>query len=184
MIAEMAISTWVCEYQRYFTMTVSHVHPKASTVLRTRVPTLATQSVAGRQRPPIDAQPSALDISSECPHCGYHLTSEGASPPESALPSPSVSALGLSDRKEVKPPTSTLIKLMRMKDAMLDAAEIPIIAMWANGSLAIHNKPITQLMRQDSDIIPNDANDILSRFKVYTENFERHLRVPTCQTVS
>lgn len=58
---------------------------------------------------------------------------------------------------------------------MLDAIDIPVIAMWKDGSLAVPNKAVARLMHSDTDPISDDARNILSRYKVYTEDFAREL---------
>ena len=66
-------------------------------------------------------------------------------------------------------------KLMRMKDAMLDATDIPVIAMWQDGSLAVQNKAVARIMYFDTDPVSDDASDVLSRHRVFTEDFHREL---------
>ncbi|CAD6574617.1 MAG: hypothetical protein ASARMPRED_006837 [Alectoria sarmentosa] len=64
---------------------------------------------------------------------------------------------------------------MRMKDAMLDATDIPVIAMWQDGSLAVQNKAVARIMYFDTDPVSDDASDVLSRHRVFTEDFHREL---------
>ena len=66
-------------------------------------------------------------------------------------------------------------KLMRMKDAMLDATDIPVIALWQDESLAVPNKAIVRMMHFDPDVVSDDAGDVLSRYRVFTEEFDREL---------
>ena len=66
---------------------------------------------------------------------------------------------------------------MRMKNAMVDAIEIPIMTMWKDGSVAVPNKAVCRLMHEDSDPVTEDASDILSRFRFYTEDFQRELEL-------
>lgn len=64
---------------------------------------------------------------------------------------------------------------MRMKDAMLDATDIPVIALWQDGSLAVPNKAVSRLMHFDTDPVSNNGDDILSRYRIFTEDFDREL---------
>ena len=64
-------------------------------------------------------------------------------------------------------------KLMRMKDAMLDATDIPVIALSADESLAVANKAVTRIMHFDTDPVSEDGNDVLSRYRVFSEDFEQ-----------
>ena len=67
-------------------------------------------------------------------------------------------------------------KLMRMKDAMLDATDIPVIALWQDGSTSVPNKAVARIMHFDSDPVSDDGGDVLSRYRVFTEDFERELK--------
>ena len=66
-------------------------------------------------------------------------------------------------------------KLMRMKDAMLDATDIPVIALWQDESLAVPNKAIVRMMHFDPDSVSDEVGDVLSRYRVFTEDFDREL---------
>ena len=82
----------------------------------------------------------------------------------------------MSNNTDVVDDRSALDKLTFMKDAILDAIEIPIIAMWRDGSLAVTNKAIRRLMQEPTETLSEDAAKVLSRFKVYTDDFERELK--------
>lgn len=64
---------------------------------------------------------------------------------------------------------------MRMKDAMLDATDIPVLALWQDQSIAVPNKAVARMMRFDTDPVSDDAGDVLSRYIVFTEDFDREL---------
>lgn len=64
---------------------------------------------------------------------------------------------------------------MRMKDAMLDATEIPVIALWQDESIAVPNKAVARMMHFDTDPFSDNAGDIISRYRVFTEDFDREL---------
>ena len=66
-------------------------------------------------------------------------------------------------------------KLMRMKDAMLDATDIPVIALWQDESLAVANKAVSRIMYFDTDPVSENGGDVLSRYRAFTEDFEREL---------
>lgn len=63
-----------------------------------------------------------------------------------------------------------------MKDAILNSMELPIFAMWKDQSLAFPNKAAAHLMHAAADPDTDDTQDILERFKVYSQNFDRQLR--------
>jgi len=62
-----------------------------------------------------------------------------------------------------------------MKDALTDAIEFPVFVMWHDETLAIPNKAAAQLMHEPADTPSDHIWEILSRFKVYTEDFTRQL---------
>ena len=64
---------------------------------------------------------------------------------------------------------------MRMKDAMLDATDIPVIALWQDGSLAVPNKAVSRIMHFDTDPVSENGGDVISRYRLFTEDFEREL---------
>lgn len=76
-----------------------------------------------------------------------------------------------------KPSSTTLLsqtdKLMRMKDAMLDATDIPVIALWQDETLAVPNKAVARIMYFDTDPVSESGDDVLSRYRVFTEDFEQ-----------
>ena len=71
---------------------------------------------------------------------------------------------------------SVLEKSLRMKDAMLNTTDIPLFAMWKDGSLGFPNKAASSLMAKSFDATTDDTYDPLSRFEMYTENFSRKLK--------
>ena len=63
-----------------------------------------------------------------------------------------------------------------MKDAITDAIEFPVFVMWHDETLAIPNRAAAQLMHEKVDATSEDTYDMLSRFKIYTEDFKRQLQ--------
>lgn len=138
-----------------------------------------------------------LPINTHCWQCGAALLSQMVpfqvtAPPlalTSRLPllsqlepveaqAPPVSANTDPDTPGKPYPTSPLSqtdKLMRMKDAMLDATDIPVIALWHDGSLAVQNDAVARTMYLDEFPVSDDADDVLSRYRVFTEDFDREL---------
>lgn len=76
-------------------------------------------------------------------------------------------------------------KEARMKDAMIDM-ELPMIAMWGDESVALLNQGVYDLMYDDADRNSIEAYEVLSHFKVFTENFDRELEkheYPLCRLI-
>lgn len=59
---------------------------------------------------------------------------------------------------------------------MLDATDIPVIALWHDESLAAINKAVAQIMHFDTDPPSDEANDVLSRYRVFTEDFKQEMK--------
>lgn len=57
----------------------------------------------------------------------------------------------------------------------MNAVDVPLLALWKDESLAIPNKAAAKLMYTKPDPTSNEAYDIISRFRVFTEDFEREL---------
>jgi PAS domain S-box-containing protein len=67
-------------------------------------------------------------------------------------------------------------KITRMKDAMLSAMEIPVLAMWKDESVVFPNPAARRMLAVAADPTTEDGYDFISRFKATTPDFERVLR--------
>ena len=72
-------------------------------------------------------------------------------------------------------PLSQNNKLMRMKDAMLDATDIPVIALWQDQSLAAENEACAQIKYFDETPVSAAGDAIISGYRVFTEDFDQEL---------
>ena len=170
--AKMTISIWTMDKQRFFTLSFSSssAGPTASARSQSRAIPLSQKS---NSTSPSSAQSNSPTFSNPvltiCSRCGTSSSSAHASP--SGLPlsiTPFGSALASSA-------PSVLQKTLRMKDAMLNAMEIPVFAMWRDESLAFPNKAAMRLMEKQADPTSQEAYDPSSRFTAYTEDFSREL---------
>ena len=63
-----------------------------------------------------------------------------------------------------------------MKDALLDNTEMPILAMWKDGTVAFPNAAARRLMERDTTLDkPFDGLEVLSNWILYTDDFSRQL---------
>ncbi|KAH6681065.1 hsp90-like protein [Plectosphaerella plurivora] len=94
--------------------------------------------------------------------------------------SPSAVSLSSSPFPPMGPPStaahsttpSVLQKMILMKDALLDNTEMPIVAMWKDGSVIVPNKAARELLRPDlAD--DNDGLELLSGWILWDEDFTR-----------
>lgn len=68
--------------------------------------------------------------------------------------------------------------MILMKDALLDNTEMPILAMWKDGSVTFPNRAARLLLRQESDLEKSsDGFDLLPGWTVWDQDFERELDV-------
>ncbi|KAL2041566.1 hypothetical protein N7G274_005948 [Stereocaulon virgatum] len=179
--AKMVISVWTSGNERYFTLTILNTPYVTLAAARTRSRTVPPQptyaAVAGlftftteplsRSR---SCSPTLRNINL-CSRCGNDLPSSSTSSNE-----PVESDFG-PERSAVADKQSLSDKIRRMKDVIIDRTEIPIIIMWKDGSIAVPNKAMCKLMHEGDDPVTEDAADIISRFKFYTEDFERQLEM-------
>ena len=164
--AKMTISIWSLEKQSYFTLTFQSINYSWKTL-----PAMRTRSRLVSARLNL-ATAATLFSSTQDPMTDLYTFSRIYSP--RTYGSNSMPPKGLSRDSSRRDP-SVQDKISRMKDAIIDTIGIPIMAMWKDGSLAVHNKAISRLMHEDPDIASTDVDHTLSRFRAYTEDFEREL---------
>ena len=174
--ANMIVSIWNLDNQRYFTLTFTSTSAPST-------PTPKAQSrPVSRYPPPSTLSPSS--VPSPASSNGSRSGSNAGLSPASVISSPRgfvmaaapLLPLGGPSRASVAAAPSILQKITRMKDAILNSMDIPIFAMWKDQSLAFPNKAAAHLMHATVDSDTDDKQDILERFKVYSQNFDRQLR--------
>ena len=165
--AKMTISIWSLERQRYFTL-IFQSTPNPSKTL----PTMRTKSRAVPDRSNL-ATVGKMFSSAHDPLLGSYTFPRPQSSRTNSSSSMAPKSTVSQDSNRADP--SVQDRISRMKDAIIDTIGIPIMAMWRDGSLAVHNKAISRLMHEDPDIASTDVDNTLSRFRVYTEDFEREL---------
>lgn len=173
--ANMIVSIWNMENQRYFTLTFTSTSAQST-------PTSKAQSRPVSRNPPSSTL-SPSSAASPPSSNGSRSGSNAGSSPASVINSPRgfgtaaapLLPLGGPSRASVAAAPSILQKITRMKDAILHSMEIPIVAMWKDQSLAFPNKAAAHLMHENVNPDTDDKQDILERFKVYSQNFDRQL---------
>lgn len=66
-------------------------------------------------------------------------------------------------------------KVLKMKDAMLNAVEIPLIAVWKDESVVFPNLAARKLLAVETDPTTDDSYDFTSRFRPWASDFSRQL---------
>ena len=167
--AEASITTWTLDDRQYFTITFPGISNTGSCSTVPPNPTLS-------QRPTQawTSQSSSLDSTSYsvpllCKSCGS-MSLIGQDP---AISPGSQRSAEQGDR--VIQSITNEEKLLRMRGAMIDGLGIPVMTMWKDKTVAILNKGVYDMMYDDVDFKVTDAAEILAKFKVFTEDFEREL---------
>lgn len=169
--AKMIISIWTLDNQRYFTLTFTTPPPSARThsrkVSRTPNP-LSPSSASSNSQPSTPSSPGFFCGCASSP--SMYASSSGV--PLSISPFP---PFGAPSNSDISMSPSAVEKIARMKDGMINAMEIPVLVMWKDESLMIPNAAAARLLHKKTNPISDNANGLISRFKVYTEDFEREL---------
>ncbi|KAI9648014.1 hypothetical protein NHQ30_002642 [Ciborinia camelliae] len=116
-------------------------------------------------------------------HGSSHTSSQGSSG-SSVITSPTNAPMSSSPFPPLGPPSrvnksgapSILQKVIIMKDALLDNTEIPILAMWKDGSLTIPNKAARRLFAKEADMSNvKDGFDLIGKWHCYNGDFTARL---------
>ena len=166
--ANMIISIWTMENERYYTCTFTSATTTPLSPMRTHARALS-------------GTPNQFGVHSS--------TQSSSSSPISPAPSPAFTSpngvpLSVSPFPPLAPPPKTHIatassdlhKLGRMKDAIIDAMEVPVMVMWHDESLLVQNKATTRLLHQSPSPALEDPLRMLCHYKCFSENFERQLQ--------
>ncbi|KAJ9643273.1 hypothetical protein H2204_002169 [Knufia peltigerae] len=166
----MIISIWSLEGQQFFTLTFTSLpsshhhqyrkhHAPAESIHR-KPSSNSTQSSQSSQSQTPNSSESTSNVNTPSENSSTGMTF----PPNSA---PTQCA-----------PSSTLTdfqKVLKMKNAMLNAVEMPLIAMWKDESVVFPNMAARRLLTVDADPTSDDSYDFLSRFRPWAPDFSHEL---------
>lgn len=181
--AKMIITIWELDDERYYTLTFTSTDSNSSAIPSTRVQsrqvkrreiTRASSSGGGSR-----TSVSSPSSSSGSIH-GSNKSSTVTSPttaPMSLSPFPPLGPPGAVSDQSTTTAFSHLQKVIMMKDALLDTTEVPILAMWADESVAIPNRAARRLF--STKLAPGiimDGAALVSQWNVYDEDFKVQLQ--------
>ncbi|EXJ77867.1 hypothetical protein A1O3_09026 [Capronia epimyces CBS 606.96] len=163
----MIISVWRLDGQHFFTLTFTSLPPPSSHKKHSQAP-------AAHRNPSSNSTMSSRSSQSHTPGTS-NANSQGTWPAENAtgamfLPT---SAPGSCT------PSSTVAdfdKVIKMKNAMLSAIDIPLVAMWRDESVVYPNLAARRLLAVDADPTSEDCYDFMSRFRPWLPDFSRELK--------
>lgn len=171
--AKMIISIWPMDDERFFSLSFTSTSPSQ------QKPQSQSHVVS---RAPLSSSSSYLHSSSarSSTPTSYRSSSSRSSmvtsPTESdslAVPFPPHGAPSKSSQAGA---FTDFQKVTKMKEAMLSAMEIPVLAMWKDESVVFPNPAARKMLAVVADPTIEDSYDFISRFKAYTADFERELR--------
>ncbi|KIX93076.1 uncharacterized protein Z520_11133 [Fonsecaea multimorphosa CBS 102226] len=166
----MIISIWELEGQRYFTLTFTSSGGHAP-----RKP--LSHSFGNARQPSSHSTRSSRSSQSQTP-----VSSTGTSQITSPAEQPHAGAF-----PPIAPPAQCSVpsapadfqKVLKMKNAMLSAIEIPLIAMWKDESVVFPNLAARKLLAVETDPTSDESYDFMSRFRPWTADFSRELQEDT-----
>lgn len=167
----MIISIWKVENERYYTLTftagAAHTRSKSQHAHHSKTVSRGTSSTSNKS--------SNNSSHSHTPNSSQ-TSSVVTSPSEVSLATPAFPPNG-APQKCLSPNSITdFQKITHMKDAMLNAMEIPVIAMWRDESVVFPNQAARKLLAVHADPTSDESYDFMSRFNPWTADFSRELR--------
>ncbi|KIW22732.1 uncharacterized protein PV07_10998 [Cladophialophora immunda] len=166
----MIITIWELEGQQFFTLTFTssagHTPTKTS-----------SHSSATTRHPSSHSTRSSRSSHSQTPVSSIG-TSQITSPAE---PQHVVSFPPTAPPTQCSAPSAPtdFQKVLKMKNAMLSAIEIPLIAMWRDESVVFPNLAARKLLAVETDPTSDESYDFMSRFRPWTADFSRELEEDT-----
>ncbi|KAJ0122286.1 hypothetical protein J7T55_002799 [Diaporthe amygdali] len=173
--AKMIISVWeISEQQTYFTLTFTNTESTSSVSSKKKAVARAS-ALESAERKTIFTASNPPSVASS--HGSSSSPSYRISPGSVSLSSSPFPPMGPPYReKSLQSAPSMLQKTMILKDALLDNTEMPILAMWKDGTVAFPNAAARRLMEKDATLDkPIDGLEVLSNWTLYTDDFSRTL---------
>ena len=166
----MIITIWTLNEQRFFTLTFTasstHSHSKHKHNNQSSNPQRGSSTASGKSNKSTHSHgtPASSNSGSAVTSPSEASSHIAAFPPNGA-PSRCASTNTFTDFQ----------KVTRMKDAMLTAMHIPVLAMWRDESVVFPNPAARRLLAVTADPTTEDSYDFMSRFNPWTADFSREL---------
>lgn len=178
--AKMLISIWELEdKQTYFTLTFTSTQSAPSALVPSKKSVVKPIILEAAEKKSITTPSIVLSNPSSV------ASSRGAGSPSFSIPS----AITMSSNPfpPMGPPPaasqmsapSVLQKMILMKDALLDNTQVPILAVWKDGSVTFPNKAARKLFRLEATNTDptEDGFSILDRWDMWNEDFTERLSI-------
>jgi len=169
--ARLIISIWKLQGEKHFTLSFTIISHDTTLPTNTNSSSLSGSPTSAPPSSSSDTNPASPNVHGKA----------NTGPSRVEFPSGKLltlipfSPLSAPTGAEVAGTPSVLLKTTRMKDAILNTMEIPVCAMWKDQSLAFPNKAAMRVLHTCTDHATEDAYNLLSGFKCWTEDFSREL---------
>ncbi|KAH6608932.1 histidine kinase [Trichoderma cornu-damae] len=174
--AKMIITVWEIEdKQVFFTLTFTNTQSGPSMPLSSRR-AVARSSVleAAEKKTITTSNPSSVASSRDS--SSPSLYSSGVITMSSS-PFPPMGPPSIASHSQSSTP-SMLQKIIRMKDALIDSTQMPVVAMWKDGSVTFPNRAARKLFAADANLEASaDGFHLLDSWTLWDEGFTRKLDI-------
>lgn len=173
--AKMIITIWEVEgRQTYFTLTFTSTQSTPSSLGNNKkVVARASALEAADRRTIAHSNPSSVASSRDSNSPSFH--SPGIVTMSSS-PFPPMGPPSVASQSSSTP--SLLQKMILMKDALLDNTQMPIFAMWKDGSVSFPNKAARKLLDKNIDLgASTEGFDLINGWILWNEDFSERLAV-------
>ena len=162
----MIISIWTFEGRRFFTLTFTSSAGHSSAHSQGSSSTRNTSSHSTRSSHSAKSQtPASSSLNSQVTSPSTTEQTRRTSFPSIAPPLHCATSITMTDFQ----------KVLKLKDAMLGAVEIPLIAMWRDESVVFPNTAARKLLQVEADPSSENSYDFMSRFRPWSPDFSREL---------
>ncbi|KAI1876146.1 hypothetical protein JX265_000604 [Neoarthrinium moseri] len=172
-LAKMIITVFeVEEHQTYFTLTFTNTEtPSVPIAPRRSLPRSSTTILEAAEKKSISSSnPPSVGSSHDSNSPSFRISPSAVSLSSSPFP-----PMGPPSRSTTSQTPSLFQKMTRIKDALLDNTQMPILAMWKDGSSPVMNAAARDLFfdPEAAEITDVQGLDLLSEWIVYDEDFTR-----------
>lgn len=181
--AKMIITVWEIEDEKFFTLTFTATDSNQTSLPSSRGK--SRQVIKSTKHRSLGSTSSgSASRSSPSSVSSGRSSNQGGSSNSSAITSPTYASMSASPFPPLGPPSrstasgalSSLHKVVMMKEALLDNTEVPVLAMWKDGSLTIPNKAARRLFHPTADLTQvKDGADLVTKWHIWNETFTTRL---------
>ncbi|KAI0474121.1 hypothetical protein GGR56DRAFT_565317 [Xylariaceae sp. FL0804] len=166
--AKMIITIWKIDvHQTYFTLTFTNTNSAPARSSESYIPVARPSTLEAVERKSIISTNSPSASSSHDSNSPSYYPSPGSvSVTSSPFP-----PMGPPSRLPQTSTPSYLQKITIIKDALLDNTEMPILAMWKDGSAPVFNRAARALFEITTGTDSLDGFDLLPKWDVWNEDF-------------